>query len=424
MDSAKFVTVALTVVFGYYCMDLFAPLLPGICLALLWFSAVVSLKKKLASWMRLARPSAVPATVICAAVILPLLVRGFLLQDPVRLVLTGTFVFFILFFYTVPAVTGKEELVAAIFLWVAGAVATILPVGLISARVMAEIQELIVPLVQASDPQTALMNFHRITVAQNARRAVDFLQHAGLPAHMLAKIEPFLTLEFEEVYTRLQPEVTRILSHPKFANYGAAFAASLAEQISIIGVFCICLLYMLQSSDAFVAYLASLSPYSPAQTRRLGKSLQTSARRILLCDFGTFLAHFGAGLVSLSLVSQRVDMTLPVWTLSTFIGALAVLPIFSSALVWLGVGLVCYVERNMHGIFMLALTYALLALAVQPLLYSFIPTGHYFLSGSAILLGLARYGATGIFLGPSVLCALLAVLDIVRFELEARHDPR
>ena len=171
----------------------------------------------------------------------------------------------------------------------------------------------------------------------------------------------------------------------------AQLGNTLISLVSFLGF----LYFLLDNRSAWLGGLLSLSPFSEEENARLGSEMRRSVQSIFICSFLIGLLHMVSTYIAFTLVG--IDLCL---ILSFLAGFCAMLPVFSSWLVWgpAIVSLLC-LNRPLSACLLL-LIQLFLCLWLDPIVYGRIRPEQSSLIGMSIVFGLGAFGSTGVVLGP------------------------
>ena len=205
----------------------------------------------------------------------------------------------------------------------------------------------------------------------------------------------------------------------------ATFIASLSDQLSVVlsgaltvlaqlsntlislASFLGFLYYLLDNRSAWLAGLLSLSPFSEEENGRLGNEMRRSVQSIFICSFLLGLLHMVSTFIAFSAVG--IDLCL---ILSFLAGFCAMLPIFSSWLVWFpAIVSLLFLNRPLSACLLL-LIQLFLCFYLDPLVYGYIKPEQSALVGMSIVFGIGAFGSTGVVLGPLLTTVTLTLCNI------------
>jgi predicted PurR-regulated permease PerM len=168
------------------------------------------------------------------------------------------------------------------------------------------------------------------------------------------------------------------------------------------------LYFLLVSNKEFGGTLTWLSPFSADDNSKLVSTLKKSVMSIFVCSLSVGLIHVIVTYISFSLCG--IDLCL---ILSFISGFAAMLPIFSSWIIWLpACGGLLLAGQTIQAVILCAIQMTLL-FYVDPLIYSNIP-GNSYVIGLSIVFAAYTFGAAGVLLGPLLAGMSFTFLSIYR----------
>jgi predicted PurR-regulated permease PerM len=215
----------------------------------------------------------------------------------------------------------------------------------------------------------------------------DVTRLRGLIINSIVQFSDQITMIVTSFYTVLSNATSVILSLITFASV---------------------LFFLLVSNAEFASVLTWLSPFSADDNNQLVTALQTSVKRICACSFVIGLLHLVVTYVTFSLCG--IDLCL---ILSFLSGFLAMLPVFSSWIIWAPVcGGLLLAGQHLSAT-ALCVIHITLTFYVVPLIYSAIP-GPSHLIGLSIVFATYQFGFVGVLLGPLLAGISLTLLEIYK----------
>lgn len=182
--------------------------------------------------------------------------------------------------------------------------------------------------------------------------------------------------------------------------------ASLSNAMVFIISFFSFLYGILESQASFGSAVTALSPFSAEENVRLTRSITRTASSVFVTSICIGLLHFGATFIAFRLVD--IDFAL---VLSLCAGFSAMLPVFSSWLIFLPAIIGKAIVGNRMQAGLLICIQLFLVSYLDPLLYSSVQ-GNRQLMGLSIVLGLASFGASGVILAPILVTLTFTLASI------------
>jgi len=175
-----------------------------------------------------------------------------------------------------------------------------------------------------------------------------------------------------------------------------------------LATFASCLYFLLAASRDFAGTLTWLSPFREEDNVKLVSTMKKSVERIFLCSFSVGALHVIVSYVSFSMCG--IDLCL---ILSFLSGFAAMLPVFSSWVVWLPACLALLIAGKTVSAAALAGVQLSLLFYVDPLIMRGIP-GDSYVIGMSIVFAVYAFGAAGVLLGPLLAAMTFTFLEIYR----------
>lgn len=204
------------------------------------------------------------------------------------------------------------------------------------------------------------------------------------------------------------------------ANYGellssttVLFVQNIGSLVTDVAVFFSGLFYMLAFKDDLQRHAVELSPFGRDDSRRLYLSVYHGVRRIVLSTMLVGLLHALTTLATFRIAGFETVL-LPAMAS----GFLAIIPVFSSWIVWLPACAAVYIDsadtQSLATVGLIALPHLLVSVYLTPLIYRLIPGGHPYFIGMTIVAGIAAFGPVGALYGPLLAGTLVTAVDIYK----------
>jgi len=179
------------------------------------------------------------------------------------------------------------------------------------------------------------------------------------------------------------------------------------------------LFYLLRDRAAVLRGVRSMMPMSRGETDRVLKSIADSIRANVYANVVTSLIDGVTG----GLLFWALGLPAPVlWGLVVFV--VSIVPVLGTFIVWLPFAAYLLTVGNEVGALLLVTWGVATAIAVDNILYATLAGGrmrlHTVPTFLALLGGLAVFGVSGMVLGPAIVAATLALLDVWNQRSEER----
>jgi hypothetical protein len=172
--------------------------------------------------------------------------------------------------------------------------------------------------------------------------------------------------------------------------------------------FASCLYFLLAASRDFAGTLTWLSPFREEDNAKLLSTMKKSVERIFLCSFSVGALHVIVSYFSFSMCG--IDLCL---ILSFLSGFAAMLPVFSSWIVWIpACGGLLIAGQTVSAAALAGVQLSLL-LWVDPMIMRGVP-GDSYIIGMSIVFAVYAFGAAGVLLGPLLAAMSFTFLEIYR----------
>ena len=205
-----------------------------------------------------------------------------------------------------------------------------------------------------------------------------------IPVVQVAKLREMILSSF----VQFADQLTGVLS----SVYG--MLSNLGSMLISLVTFASMLYFLLASRRDWKGVLTWLSPFSADDNAKLIHTIKKSVLRIFVCSLAVGALHVVVTYVSFSLCG--IDLCL---ILSFLSGFAAMLPIFSSWIVWMpACGGLLIAGRHVSATLLLAVQITLL-FYVDPLIMSNIP-GDSYVIGMSIVMAVYAFGSSGVLAGP------------------------
>lgn len=196
--------------------------------------------------------------------------------------------------------------------------------------------------------------------------------------------------------------------------------SNLGSMLISLVTFASMLYFLLASRKDWKGVLTWLSPFSADDNQKLIHTIKKSVLRIFVCSFCVGALHVVVTYVSFSLCG--IDLCL---ILSFLSGFAAMLPIFSSWIVWMpACGGLLIAGRHVSATLLCAVQITLL-FYVDPLIMSNIP-GDSYVIGMSIVMAVYAFGSSGVLIGPLLAGLTFTFLSIYQEYLSMplfQHNP-
>ena len=221
---------------------------------------------------------------------------------------------------------------------------------------------------------------------------LSYAQHLGLSADTVhSYLDPAsLKDRLASLLGSLSDQLSVLLS-------GAlSVLAQLGNTVMSVLSFLGALYWLLDNRSAWLDGLLSLSPFSEEENARLGSEMRRSVQSIFICSFLIGLLHMVSTFIAFSVVGLQ-----PCLILSFLAGWCAMLPIFTSWLVWLPAIITLLCLNRLLSASLLLLIQLFLCYYLDPLVYGRIRPEQSSLIGMSIVFGIGAFGSTGVVVGPA-----------------------
>mmetsp|Transcript_10632 Transcript_10632/g.28355 ORF Transcript_10632/g.28355 Transcript_10632/m.28355 type:complete len:455 (-) Transcript_10632:166-1530(-) len=396
----------------YHAACLFRPLVPGVSTAVVWFAALQPLQQRLIDGIRRVRSSS--PVVRHSALLIPVLAVLMFAMIPSA---KATEIIISLAFLSVYVAIGAlpETLLSALTLWLFGMTATVVVgflVTFVSVSEMTALYEDVADALEHSSLEAIL----------ESSKSHPYIEAAASSLSEIGLLNKTAIAEFklEHIHHHARSLSASAAISDAVRTQAKAAIATGGSVFSWLAVFAIVLLYLLQNAPKIRYAIRALSPFDDDDHAELGKALQMYSRAIIWCGLLLFTVHF----VLTAATIRYSGLQLPIISLATIAGVLAVFPLAPGTLIWIVIcGALAADKRFFDAGVIFGVNFAV-GFFVKPAIYALVPSGHYYLSSMSVALGLSAYGAPGIVMGPVILCSFVTGLKLVAKHLRAEQPMR
>jgi len=191
-----------------------------------------------------------------------------------------------------------------------------------------------------------------------------------------------------------------------FGN-AVTFASNIGTFVVSIGVFLSCLYYFLMYKSQLKKSIAQLSPFDNEDSKKIFKAIKDACNRTFVCSILIGLLHSFITFITFWVVDFKLKVIFSILS-----GFLAILPVFSSWLIWLPAAVLLFMQgRYLHAAFIFSSQVGA-TFFLDPIIYGYIPGANSYFAGLSVVLGISQFGIAGILLGPLCVVILMTMKEI------------